>query len=173
MVNINLSTESVTSKKEGFPYKKGIITILIVLVLLWGIYGGIILYQKSLAGQIQSAEDAYALEYAKLTGESNKKVVDFQNRLTVAKKLSGEPSVAKETLLEMEKNIANGVYISIYNLDVAKKTLGLTCVTDNFNLAAQQISMFKKSDYFSDAMLGEAKTNKEGKIEFELELKIK
>lgn len=173
MVSINLSTGSSISQKDGLPYKKGIIIIFIVTLVLCGVYGGMIFYRKNLNNKIDSANSSYKIEYGNLTGESNKKVIDFQNRLTVAKKVSDQKSAAKDTLSEMEKSIANDVYISSYELDAAKKTLVLSCVADNFNLVAQQVLAFKKSEYFSNVTLGDAKANEDGKIEFEVELKIK
>lgn len=173
MVSINLSTGSSISQKEGLPYKKGIITIFVVTLVLGGIYGGMIFYRKKLAGQIDSAKLSYEVEYNNLTGESNKKVIDFQNRLTAAKDELGQNNAAKDALAEMEKSIANEVYIASYELDAVKKTLKLSCVADNFNLVARQVLAFKKSEYFSHVTLGDAKANEDGKIEFEVELKIK
>lgn len=173
MVSINLSTGSSVSQKEGLPYKKGIVTIFIVVLLLGGIYGGMVFYRKNLKSQADSANSSYEIEYGKLKGESSKEVIDFQNRLTVAKEVLNQKSLAKETLAEMEKSIASDVYILSYELDAKKRNLTLSCVSDNFNLVAQQLLAFKKSEYFSNVTLGEAKANEDGKIEFEVELKIK
>lgn len=173
MANINLSTGGAASNRGGLPYKKGILVIFAIVIILGGIYAGIIFYQKILTARIQSLNDLYTVEHAKLTGESNKKILDFQNRLNAAKELSVRKSTAVEAFAEMEKNIANGAYIASYDLDVVKNSLEISCVADNFNLVSQQVMLFKNSDFFSGVELGDAKANEDGKVEFKIKLKIK
>lgn len=172
MVNVNLSTSG-NQQKNGVPYAAGITIVIIILVLVGLVWGGIVFYKNYLVRNVVNTKALYEVENRKLTGEGGLSVMDFQNRLTIAKNLLNQKKIARETLGKVESSIIPEVYLNSYNYDGAKNVLSLDCVGDNFNSAAKQILSFKKSDYVSDVTVGKTSLNDKGKVSFLLDLKIK
>ena len=168
MTNINLATSSLP-QKQGLPYKKGIIGIIIILAILAGGYGWISFESKKTMGQIAAVNGNYAVEYQKLT-TGNKEVVEFQNRLTLVKGLLADKNKALESLLELEKSVLPEAYLTAYSLE--KGQLKLSAIENNFDILARQISSFKKSSYFSAVSVGKSTLNGANKVASETTLNI-
>lgn len=173
MVNINLTTSGSQLERKGFPYKKGLIVMILVLLLLGGAHLGIILLKNYTIAQTSIVNDQYKSEYDKLISESNKSVVDFQSRMAAAKKLVNQDNTALDALLQVEKSILPGVYISSYEYDDNKKILTLENFADDFNLVAKQILSFKQLDYFLQVAPEKTGIDTNGKVKFQIELKVK
>ena len=54
----------------------------------------------------------------------------------------------------LEKDLSSGVVVSSYSYDRESGSVTVTFESKNFNDTARQILNFKKSTYFSDALLG-------------------
>lgn len=169
MVNINLTTAKMPSQKET-SYKKGITSIVIACILLLGGYGWLAITTSKISDDIKAANSVYDVEYAKLAND-NKDVIDFQNRIMIAKNLLTEKNVALESLAELEKDVIPGVYLDLYNYN-GKGVIILDMVADNFDILAKQISNFKKANYFSGLSFGKSSLNDKGKVKTTLNLKV-
>lgn len=169
---INLTTAE-AKDESAIPYKKGIISIIAVGIVMALIYGGIYFYKTKLAEKISVLDSKYGGELSKLTESKNKDVVDFQNRIVMAKSMVAERSMAVEGLTEMEKDILPGVYAETYEYDRLKNEIKLNCVADNIDLISKQILIFKKSGFFQEVYPGEIKSQEKGMIAFTINLKVK
>lgn len=168
MTNINLATSSLP-QKQGLPYKTGIISIVTALVVLIGGYFWLTMEKNKIASEIGTVNSGYMAEYQKLT-TSNKEIVDFQNRITLAKGLLDKKNVAVTSFPELEKDILPGVYLTSYALDGSNLTLAI--VANDFDVLARQIASFKKSGYFSAVSVGKATLDSNNKVVSEIILSI-
>lgn len=168
MASINLATTGLP-QKQGMPYRKGIISIATVIIILTGGYFWLAAENNKTAGAIGAVNSNYLAEYQKLT-TSNKEIVDFQNRIALAKDLLAEKNTALNSFSELEKDILSGAYLTAYGLDGSKLTLSL--VTDNFDILARQIASFKKNPYFSTVSVGRSSLNDTNKVTSEIVLNI-
>jgi hypothetical protein len=166
MANINLATSGLP-QKQGMPYKTGIVSITLVLIILIGGYVWLSAENKKVANEIQETNNNYMTEYQKLT-TSNKEVVDFQNRITVAKSLLTEKNLAVESLPVLEKNLLPQTYLFSYTLTQNKLTLG--AIEYNFDVLARQLSSFKKSGSFSAVSVGSSILNDKKKVKSDIVL---
>lgn len=168
MTTINLATSGLP-QKQGLPYKKGIISIVAILVVLFGGYGWLLLEDGKVGSEIETVNGNYLAEYQKLT-TSNKEIVDFQNRITLAKGLLAEENAAYSSLPELEKNLLPGAYLMDYALDGGKLTLGV--VANNFDVLARQVASFKRNPYFSGVSVGKSSLDANSKVVSEIVLNV-
>lgn len=168
MANINLTTTEF-SQKEGLPYKKGIVSIAVILAILVGGYVWLTIANNQTAKEIADTNSAYRSEYSQLTS-GNREVVDFQNRITLAKNLINGGSQAVQSLNELEKTVVPGAHLQTYNL--GNGTLSVDLVADNFDVLAKQLLSFKNSNYFSGVSMGKTVLNDQGKVIATLTLKV-
>lgn len=172
MANINLATNSAAADKKIISYNAGLMTALGILIVLIVGYVAIVFIGKSTQAKTAEAESQYGIEHQKLiTG--NKDIVDFQNRLVVAKDLVPQESVGYSSLPAVEKAMLPGIFLKNFNYDQAQRTLSVDGVTDNFDMLAKQILSFKESEYFSAVTTGATSIDTGGKVNFTLKLKIK
>ena len=168
MTNINLATSGLP-QKQGLPYKTGIISIVVILVILAGGYLWLTMENNKTAATIGEANNSYQIEYQKLT-TSNKEIVDVQNRIKLAKDLLAEKNTALNSLPALEKDILPGAYLTAYGLDGGK--LSLSIVTDNFDVLARQIASFKNDSLFSAVAVGKSSLNDKNKVSSDITLNI-
>jgi len=153
MVNINLTTENITAKAPPL-FKKEVVILTGLLVVLMLVYGGLLLYEKQVTKKIQAKDAEYATVYKELTEGNTKAVFDFQNRLSSASSLFSTGNQTLENLKKMENWIIPGVYINSFAYDAGKKKISLGLVADNYNLMAKQIFSFKNAPEVSDVAVG-------------------
>lgn len=174
MANINLSTGEVKPGVDLNVSRGGMTSLIFILIVILALYGVEIFWGKKMATETEAINAQFNSNYSNLTTGNPIEVIDFQNRITVAKKLSAEGRDIRESLLDIEKTIIPGVYLSSYEYDQKTGMVILTCIGDNYNLAAKQILNFKKSTYFSDTSGGETELVAEtGKVKFVINLKLK
>ncbi|HLN18969.1 MAG TPA: hypothetical protein VK255_02245 [Patescibacteria group bacterium] len=174
MANINLSTGEAKPKADISFGQGGLLMLIIFLILIIGLYGAELFWSNKMEQEATAIKTEFESKYSNLTKGNPIEVIDFQNRLTVSKNLSVEGRDIRESLLEIEKTIIPGVYLSMFEYDQKTAVITLTCLGDNFNTAAKQILSFKRSIFFAEVSGGEAKLATEGgKVEFKVNLKLK
>jgi len=173
MVNINLAATSYENDKHSSSYKKGLFVIVSVLVVLAGVYLWIYLATKSAATKTDTANNQYNEEYQKFISSGNKNVMDFQNRLTVAKDLLNQKNSGYGSLPAIETAMVQGVYLNSLDFNQSKNSITVEGVADNFDMMAKQILSFKQSAFFSGVTTGMTNLDQNGKIDFNLNLSIK
>lgn len=173
-MNMNLSTEQTSDfGQQKRTSSGGLIVVTIFFILTVIVTGVLLLWKSNLKKQMGEAEKAYNEKYIQLTKEErNKDVVDFQNRISMAKELIGEKNMALDSLQFVERNIVSGIYLTGYSNDKNKKTLNLEGVAENFDAIARQTLSFKSSNLFSSVDVAEVGLSPEGKIIFSMEIKI-
>lgn len=147
--------------------------MLAILLILGVAYGWIYWSGSRADAETASVKSDYANELAVLTGEKNRTIVDFQNRITLARDLMKQKDAAYESLPGVEKAIVPGVFLESYKFDASAKKITVDGLADDFYVFSKQILSFKKSDYFSEVTTGKSSLNEAGKVTFSLNLKIK
>ncbi len=168
MTNINLATSGLP-QKQGLPYKKGIISIIVILAVLAGGYGWLSFETGKVRSEIETFNGNYQAEYQKLVN-SNKEVVDFQNRITLAKNLLAGENKVLSSLSGLEKDLLPGAYLTGYDLDGSKLTLGI--VANDFDILARQVASFRNNSYFSGVSVGKSSLNDKNKVTSEIILNV-
>lgn len=172
MANINLAESGYQKNKPSSYYINGLITISVILAILIVGYLWIFFSEKSIEAKIASADSQYNAEYATLMS-ANKDVVDFQDRIITAKNLIDQESSGYNILPATEQSMVPGAYLESFSYDQEKNTLAVEGIADNFDVLAKQILSFKRSDYFSGVTAGATSLNKDGKVDFSLNMNIK
>lgn len=188
MVNINLAAqqpeENPREEKKEKLLNKGILGIIAVFVLTLVAYGFLIFLQNKFIKDAESVRNEYNSKLAYFNENDAKEVVDFQNRLTVAKGLWVEKSRAfqgvnmREAMSQIEKLIIpKEVHLSSLRYDEKNNVITLVGVANNYNIVAKQILAFKTgegSDYFSSVIAGKTSYNPDKSIiNFDVNLKLK
>ena len=170
MVNINLVTDG--KDREGIG--SGISSLAILLLLVLGVYAFLVFYGKSLDKKINNLKLEYSNKRGSLIEGDSKKILDFENRLFLSKKLLLEERDIKQDIEKIEGLIVSGAYLNSYSYDEATKAITLDCYGDNYEIIAKQILSFKSSDYFLSVLAGETKFDaKSNRISFPVVLTIK
>lgn len=174
MQNVSLRTAG-TSSQVKFS-SNGLWFLFIVFVMTLLLYGGLYFWKNQLESEIQAVKDAYFSQYAKLKGDDTKEVIDFNNRTIVAKSLLSDDRNLQDSLVEIEKLMIDGVFLTSfeYEYDGKSETVSLVGTSNNFNAVAKQILSFKSSEYFSGVTGGKSKINANtGLIDFEVNMSFK
>jgi hypothetical protein len=172
MVDINLITNE-SSSGQKVPYKWGMFAIIGIIIALVIAYLWIHFTLASTTAKIEASNNAYQSEADKLVKGDGKKVVDFKNRLDLAKDLINRRNFVFEGLNEMEKDLIPNSFLTRYQFDDAKQMVSVEGQVNNLNVLAKQLSSFKKSSYFSGVTLKNSSVEDDGKVFFGMDLKIK
>ena len=152
----------------------GNIVLFIILFLVLAAYGGLLYWKSTLEKNIAQANNDHSADVAKFSSDKAKGVVDFQNRLTIAKNLLSDNSNNVNYLSALEKNIIPGVYVDSYNFDKTTNVIKLNCVADNYNIVAKQILSFKTSGQYVSVFGGQTSLDAtKNKINVSVTLNIK
>lgn len=174
MANINLSTDQLKQyDQKSFSAQTGLIIGVSILLIVVVLCAGLTLWRNNLNKKIAAAEDSYNIKRTALMSGRNLDVIDFQNRIMLAKDLVKQRNAAVDTLQNIEKNLVAGVYLTSYKVDKETKMIELECVADNFDSIAKQILGFKSSEYFPDVAIKDAGISNEGKNTFSINIKFK
>jgi hypothetical protein len=170
MVNINLVTDGKNRESIG----SGVTGLFVLLLLVLGLYAFLVFYGKSLDKKADSLKLDYDSKRSSLVVGDSKKILDFQNRLTLAKESMTKERDMKQDIGKVEEALAAGVYLNGYVYDDATKSIALDCYSDSYESVARQILSFKSSDYFLSVLAGETKLDtKSSRVSFPIILTIK
>ena len=181
MVNINLATDDLSSQGT-YSYKRGIVALVAVLIIVALVYVGLVIWQGQLKKQLnKDVVDTIAMQYDQAeqkfsqSGDS-KRVLDFQNRIQVASTLLSTEKPILDNLNKIEANMIPSVYFDTFNFDVTNKLMTIDGTANSFNNLAKQILNLKEvktdkgAEYFT-VTTGKTSVDKDGKIKFNLILK--
>lgn len=173
MSNTNLATSS-SRENAVSAMSWGNVILFLILLLVLATYGGLLFWKNSLEKSITDTKNAHSADVASFSSDNAKNVVDFQNRLTIAKNLLNDNSNNINYLSALEKNIVPGAHISSYKFDKTANTINLNCVADNYNIVAKQILSFKTSGQYASVFGGQTSFDSTtNKIDFSVILNIK
>jgi hypothetical protein len=174
MANINLTTQESGETTSSGLFSSGLVVMFIVLVLVMAAYGALLALAWQTDKDIAQTKSDFSVKYAALSEGKGKELVDYYNRLNIAKDSLAKSRNAKETLGQIESLIVPGVYLSSYGLADSTGNITLNCVGDTYNTVAKQILNFKKSEYFSGVTAGSTTHGTENNIiNFNVILKLK
>ncbi len=170
MANINL----ITSKEESNSLGTGIGALFALLLVVALIYVGLLFYGNKLVDDANKSAKEYESKLNNFIAGDAKRVLDFQNRLSISKVLLAQERDSGKDIGKVEDAMITGVNLGSYKYDDASKSITLDCYADNYETVAKQILSFKSYDYFSSVFAGETKFDtKSNKISFPVVLTIK
>ncbi len=170
MANINLATGRQEEKIIG----SGTGGLFAALFIVVAVYGFLLFYGDYLEKSAAALKEEYDNKRVSFVAGNSKSVLDFQNRLIVAKDLLAQERNVNEDIKKIEELIIAGVYADSYNYDEAAKTVTLNCFANSYEITAKQILSFKSDEYFSAVSIGDTEIDTEsGKINFSATLTIK
>jgi hypothetical protein len=170
MANINL----VTGNEEGKMLGTGTSALLAVFLVTIAVYFGLFFYGNKLDADTQQLTDEYNDKLKAFVAGDARKVLDFQNRLTISSELLKQSRDNKGDVAGVEEAMVAGVYLDGYKYDNAAKNITLDCYADSYETVAKQILSFKGSATFASVLAGESHFDSESsKINFPVVLTIK
>lgn len=170
MANINLVTDGKNQKTIG----SGIVSLSAVLFLVLAVYASLLFYGKNLEKKTVDLKADYDNKRSSVVVGDSKKILDFQNRLIVARESMTEERSAKQDLEKVEELIVTGTRLNAYTYDESTKAITLDCYASDYDTVAKQILSFKGSSYFPSVLAGETKFDpKNNQINFPVILTIK
>lgn len=173
MVDINLKTGQ-DAKVDKVKWGKSMPLSLGILVFLLVIYGGLVFSEGFLNGKISEEENIYQEKTEDLRNGNAVEVIDFQNRLLASESLLQNDPDNVGSLSEIESLVVPGVYLNSLEYDEEDKSIKVVAIGSDFRTVAEQILVFKNSEYFSKVTAGETSIEGEtGFISFPVELTIK
>lgn len=160
MTTINLyQNQDEAQRKISARANGGFFFSLGILVLTLVAFFGIKIYVARLNDQNNALTDKINAQNKSLVGENTlQRILDMQNRITQIKNnlqiKGGQVGKLKMTdvLSHLGADVSPAAVISSYSYSDGKVKVSFTA--NNFNDIAQQILNFKKSTYFSNAVLG-------------------
>ena len=173
MPSINLTTEDV-SEKSMLSLGTGVILSLAVLILIFCVYGALLIINKDVSAKIKDVENEYKIEYNKFLSGSGGDIIDFKNRSAVAKDLINKSRSSSEIFFKLEEATIPSVYLSSLKYDENNKVINLACIGNDLHSIAKQIASFKESNYFSSVNAEQISLDEEiNKFNFSINLKLK
>ena len=174
MPNINLATEDIT-KKNPNAMGTGLIVSIVILILVFVLYGALLITNRVLSSKIEGVKGEYDIEYNKFLAGNGNEIIDFKNRSDAAEKIIAENKSMADVLSQVEKSMLPAVYLTSFKYDKSKQTISLNCIGDSFQTVAKQILSFKQNNYFSGVIPGRSSISgkENNKISFSIDLIIK
>ena len=173
MVDINLKTGG-DPQKDKLKWGKFLPLSLGFLILLLVIYGALVFTEGFLERKISEQESLFQERLNDLRSGNAVDVIDFQNRLLASESLMRDDPNNIEAFSEIERLVIAGVYLNSLEYLEEKKSVELVAIGNDFRTVAEQILVFKSSEYFSKVKAGETTIEGEtGSISFPVELTIK
>lgn len=152
----------------------GTTVLLIVFLLTVLAYLGLLFYGKKLNEEAEGLKTEYAGRLNSFISGDSKRVLDFQNRLTISGELLAKERNNKGDMEKVEEAMITGVYLGAYKYDSKTNSIALDCYADNYEVVAKQILSFKKQAYFPAVLAGKTELDTQsGKVKFPVVLTIK
>lgn len=170
-INLSQSTQARNQQPASPFLDKSFVIPASLLVVAFGVYGGLLLYNSSLVAQSKSLQDEIATQTEGLNSATVNRVIDFQDRMTnIDDKLKEDDSMKKaqtsspEMLAVMEKNIVSGVSLSSYEYNMEAKLLTLKLSANDFKDIARQVTNFKSVAAFTGVTVSDTAKAEDGSI---------
>jgi len=151
--------------------QRALVYLLIFLVIvLTGVY--------FLLGNLKKSSEVYIMELeTKLAqGRTDERVTLEQKNLDYKKKIEAispflEAHILGSKFFEfLESNTHPRIFFSRFNLNIDESKAILSGDADSFSTLEQQLSVFNQDFLIENLLLTKASLNKEGKIDFDLEI---
>lgn len=170
-INLSQSTQLRNQQPKSPLFDKSFMIPLMLLIIAFGTYGGLVLYNSSLDSKAKELETEITTQTAGLNNTSVDRVIDFQDRLTnIDEKLKIDETMAKsqtsgsDMLAVMEKTIVSGVSIDAYKYNMTAKNVTLKVLSSDFKGIARQVTNFKSVPAFSNVMVSDTSKADDGTI---------
>lgn len=166
MEGINLSSSLEKRQKES-AFMNGPVVVSLVFFLLLASWGGMRWYLKVLGDNLTQKTALLQSSSAQLRGDTVDRIVNFDTRLTLAKKQGADTVTNTDALLnQLERLVIPNVKLTKYEFNKKDKTVVVSGETDNFKYVAQQLVSFKGESPFVGMGVESLKKNETGRILF-------
>jgi len=158
---------SAENEKKKSQFHSSMIIVIIFFLTLF-VWGGMKWYIKTLddtLSQLQSQLDGVSESFH---GNRVDNLVAFHDRLDFMKSQLEGPMNTKliDFFLKLEKLVLPEVRIKKYEVNILKRNIKVTGVTNSFKYVAQQMSQFKADSFFTSVTAGDFDRDEVGQIVF-------
>lgn len=147
MSGMNLS-QSAQQRKENEGRKgvgQGLLFLVAVIVIVAGIWGGLLFYENSLAADVVDMGARIQQEQTGMSLDKIDSVTDFQFRIQdIAADKGKNPVELTDLFGAVEGAVLPGVTLSKYSYDAEAKTVELGGEADSLRTVVQQVAVLKK-----------------------------
>lgn len=175
MANINLSQSSVERRNReiGSIFDRGVLIPLSIFILVFGVWFGLNMYDKSLEENIVATDLDIQSQTAELSGKSVARVIDFQKRLDlIDTKLSDKTRDPLSIVASVEKSMVPGAFLNAYEYDADAQTLSLSVAARDFQIMAQEAMALKTYGGFSTITVGDISKSDDGTVESKMDISL-
>lgn len=165
MSSINLSQSNLKRSNQELNtiFDKSLVISSGLIVLSFGAYFGLTMYNSLLEKKTTAVNDAIAAQLSEFEGDSVNRVVDFQERMkSIDAKLMTKDISPQDMFASIEKLMVSGASLDSYKYDVAGKTVSMKVVSSDFKTVARQIMSFKSLDSFKSVTVGDVSKGSDG-----------
>lgn len=145
------------------------IFLLILIILVFFILNS---YQKKLEIYLQSLEDQISKGKIQEIKNLEKEILDKKEKIDIFKPLLESHLFNTNFFNFLASSTHPQVFFSKVDLNSKEATVSLSGQTDSFSTLGQQILIFSQKDLISDLNLTNFSISKEGKVNFDLKLKL-
>lgn len=145
-----------------------------VIFIVLAIYGGFTYYVNDLTSQADAlSADAAQLNQERIKNkDTNQNLIALTKQANIISQLLDNHLFWTQALINIENTLEPEVYLKNFSASAAKGTVSLVAAAPSYLLIARQLAAFSANDAITDVMLGGAKSNNAGNVEFTLELKF-
>lgn len=165
MEGTNFASRGTSTEKS--PLSASIIMVFIFFVVLVS-WGGMKWYLRTLDSASAQSNMEFDQVSKDLSGSRVDRLVAVGTRLSLLQEQLNDTNRVESAVFfsQLEKLTIPEVRISKYEVDMKKRSLVVTGVTDNFKYIAQQMNQFKRDDFFKGVTAGTFTRDGKGMITF-------
>jgi Tfp pilus assembly protein PilO len=168
-INLAQNAHQEVERKKRKRSRKGTFLVVLVLVLLFAVWGALVWYEGVLSGEISALEDQ-VLEQEKSIAETElNKVADLYFRIEAVDRKLSESVAGPQALLGMVSSaIEPGVVLSRSSYEESKGEIVLVGRAGEYVQVVRQLVALKRNEEVRDVSVESLKRAEDGQLEFSL-----
>ncbi len=165
MEETNFASDADNRKRKS-PFGASIIMVIVFFLVLAG-WGFMKWYIQTLDTSINQTADRFNEVSKSFHGASVDRVNAFEKRLDIAKtEKDKKDNMPNDFLAKLEELTLPEVRIKKYEVNMEKKTIQVTGITNSFRYTAEQIAQFKTDPFFHSVTVSNFSKDEAGIITF-------
>ncbi len=166
MKETNFASASDSSRKQSSIGASMIMVVIFFLVL--ASWGGMKWYIKKLDNTFAQGQDHFYDVSKSFQGASVNRIDAFEKRLQLSQvqMKSAEEINSENFLKKLESITLPGVQIKKYEVNIEKRMVAITGLTNSFRYTAEQIAKFRMDPFFKGVTVGDFAKSEAGIITF-------
>lgn len=142
----------------------------IVLLLIGGLYFGLLTYKQSLFSEVSSIDKQLADQEKSRDKQLETRLLDFNKQLAVVNPLISAHTFWSEAFIKIQSLTQPQVQFKSISADASSKKISISAVAANYTTVARQIASFYTIDSLTDVALNKVESKSTGQVELTMQL---